>query len=94
MDSRTPRFDTPYVGNFVGGQGEFFREWETPQGKRTGRITFSDITTDSVYWELAISSDEGHTFPGLHTKPPTPQPHLLPLGNFRSGRKDFILQAI
>jgi len=62
MDSRTPRFNTPYVGNFVTGRGEFFREWETPQGKRIGRITFSDITTDSVHWELAVSSDDGHTW--------------------------------
>ena len=62
MDSRKPRFDTPYVGNFVDGRGEFFREWETPQGKRMGRITFSDITTESVHWGLAISSDDGQTW--------------------------------
>lgn len=62
MDSRTPRFDSPYMGVFTDGRGEFFREWETPQGKHIGRITFSDITTDSVHWELAVSSDEGHTW--------------------------------
>jgi len=62
MDSRTPSFGTPYAGDFVAGRGEFFREWETPQGKRKGRITFSDITADSVHWDLAVSSDDGHTW--------------------------------
>ena len=62
MDSRKSRFDMPYVGAFVDGRGEFFREWETPQGKRMGRITFSDITTESVHWGLAISSDDGQTW--------------------------------
>lgn len=62
MDSRSPRFGTPYSGNFVEGKGEFFRDWETPQGKRIGRITFSYITADSVHWDLAVSSDEGSTW--------------------------------
>lgn len=58
MDSRSPRFGAPYAGNFVNDTGEFFRAWDTPQGKSLGRITFSDITPDSVHWELAISSGE------------------------------------
>lgn len=62
MDSRTPRFGTPYVGSFENGKGEFFREWDTPQGRRIGRITFSDITSTSVHWNLAISSDEGQNW--------------------------------
>lgn len=62
MDSRTPHFGTPYTGNFQEGKGEFFSEWETSQGKRMGRITFSNITRGSVHWELAISSDEGQTW--------------------------------
>ena len=62
MDSRTPRFGTPFVGSFENGRGEFFREWESPQGKRMGRITFSDIAPDSVHWDLAISSDEGQSW--------------------------------
>jgi hypothetical protein len=62
MDTRSPRFGDPYAGNFIDGRGEFFREWETPAGKRTGRITFSDITPDSLNWTLAISSDEGKTW--------------------------------
>jgi hypothetical protein len=59
MDTRSPRFGAPYEGTFDGGKGEFFREWETPQGKRRGRITFSDTGPDSVHWDLAVSRDEG-----------------------------------
>lgn len=62
MDTRTPRFGLPYSGTFKDGRGEFFRELETPQGKRTNRITFSDITSNSVNWELAISSNEGQSW--------------------------------
>ena len=65
MDSRTPNFGSPYVGGFHEGEGEFFREWETPQGRRMGRITFSDITPHSVHWDLAISSDEGQSWTTL-----------------------------
>jgi hypothetical protein len=65
MDTRTPRFDGPYAGGFDEGRGEFFREWETPQGRRLGRIVFSDITPDSVDWELAISNDEGQSWSAL-----------------------------
>lgn len=62
MDTRSPSFGSPYVGGFEDGRGTFFREFETPQGVRRGRITFSEITLDSVDWELAISSDEGQTW--------------------------------
>ena len=65
MDSRTPRFGEPYVGNFDQDQGQFYKEWQTPQGKRLGRITFSNITLNSVVWDLAISSDEGQTWTSL-----------------------------
>jgi hypothetical protein len=65
MDTRTPHFGGPYAGNFNAGQGRFFREWESPQGLRTGRITFSDITADSVKWELAVSNDEGQSWTPL-----------------------------
>ena len=53
------------VGDFAGGRGEFFREWETPQGRSRGRITFSDVTPDSVDWELAISTDGGESWSTL-----------------------------
>lgn len=62
MDSRTPRFGIPFIGSFENGKGEFFRAWETTQGKRIGRITFSDITSASVHWDLAVSSDEGQNW--------------------------------
>ena len=65
MDSHTPHFGNPYSGGFERGKGEFFRKWETPQGKRMGRITFSDITPDSVHWDLAVSSDEGQSWTTL-----------------------------
>jgi hypothetical protein len=65
MDSRTPNFGTPYIGGFSKDNGEFFREWEVPQGKRIGRITFSNITPDSVGWELAVSSDERQTWSAI-----------------------------
>lgn len=65
MDTRTPHFGGAYVGNFDQDKGSFFREWETSEGKRTGRITFSDITVDSVTWELAVSTDEGQNWTPL-----------------------------
>lgn len=65
MDTRVPRLGGPYVGSFDENKGEFLREWETPQGKRLGRITFANITSDSVDWELAISSDEGNSWSPL-----------------------------
>jgi hypothetical protein len=67
MDSRSTSFGPPYAGGFSGGRGEFFREWETPDGTRVGRITFSDIRPDSVDWELAVSSDGRRTWTVLWT---------------------------
>lgn len=67
MDSRAPRFGVPYSGGFDGDRGEFFRLSETPRGERTDRITFSDITPDSVMWELAVSGDGGQTWTTLWT---------------------------
>lgn len=57
MDTRSRYFDTPYVGDFADSRGEFYREWTTPEGTRVGRITFSNISRDSVSWSLAVSSD-------------------------------------
>lgn len=57
MDTRSRNFDAPYVGGFADGKGEFYREWETADGKRVGRITFSDISPSSVDWRLDVSSD-------------------------------------
>jgi hypothetical protein len=67
MDTRSPRFGSPYVGTFAAGRGEFFREWETPQGPRAGRITFSEIRKNTVNWALAISTDERRTWQTIWT---------------------------
>ncbi len=67
MDTGRPYFGTPYSGSFEKGRGEFFRTWQTPKGERMGRITFSNISGDSVDWELAISKDEGKSWSALWT---------------------------
>lgn len=49
-------------GKFENGKGEFFSENSTPNGKRMSRITFSNITENSVDWDLAISEDNGENW--------------------------------
>ncbi|MGD9967470.1 MAG: hypothetical protein AB7Q23_10080 [Hyphomonadaceae bacterium] len=65
MDSHAPRFESPYVGNFENGRGEFRREFATPDGARLGRIVFDNITPETVNWELSVSSDEGQSWTAL-----------------------------
>lgn len=67
MDTRAPLFGNPYIGQFTDGRGEFFREWGAPDGPRKGRITFTDITENTVRWELAVSTDSGRTFNSIWT---------------------------
>jgi hypothetical protein len=62
MDRRHPDFGAPYVGNFDGDRGQFFRKVETPAGARTMRITFSQRGERQVDWELASSPDDGKTW--------------------------------
>ena len=50
MDSRTKKLSDPYIGKFNGQRGEFFRDDETG----LSRITFYNITPDSVKWELQV----------------------------------------
>jgi hypothetical protein len=50
------------AGNFTNGKGVFFSESDTPKGKRFSRITFSDITDNSVHWDLATSGDGGNNW--------------------------------
>jgi hypothetical protein len=57
MDSRNPVFGAPYVGRFQDGVGRFYRTWRADDGQRHGRIRFSDITANSVCWDLAVSSN-------------------------------------
>ncbi|HSN72966.1 MAG TPA: hypothetical protein VLT59_15725 [Steroidobacteraceae bacterium] len=64
-DSLTPGIAAPYVGSFAAGRGEFFRD--SPAEGRLSRISFSDIAPDSVFWALAISSDEGRTWTDVWT---------------------------
>jgi hypothetical protein len=65
MSSRTPRFGNAFEGNFHGGRGEFFSTRQGPRGKQLSRITFSNITKNSVHWDLAISNDDGKTWTTL-----------------------------
>ena len=65
MSSRTPRFGNAFEGNFHDGRGEFFSTRQRPRGKQLSRITFSNITRNSVHWDLAISNDDGKTWTTL-----------------------------
>lgn len=57
MDSRHPILGEPYKGTFAAGGGTFFRSWQTEEGEsRQGRIRFRDIQSDTVRWDLAVSS--------------------------------------
>lgn len=62
MSSRTPRFGTAFEGGFQNGAGKFFSTRQGPRGKQLSRITFSNITRNSVHWDLAVSSDDGKTW--------------------------------
>ena len=62
MDSRNPAFDTPHVGGFNGARGEFFRDFDAPDGPRRSRISFEQRAPGDVLWELAVSADGGATF--------------------------------
>lgn len=65
MDTRNPSFGQPYIGRFEKEKGEFFKEWDSPEGKRTGRITFISVAPDSVHWDLAVSKDDRTTWTTL-----------------------------
>lgn len=65
MDTRSPRFGPPFTGGFLGGRGEFTRERDSPEGRQLTRITFSDVSEDSVHWELAVSADGGTSWSTL-----------------------------
>lgn len=62
MDTRSPSFGSPFVGGFADGRGQFFRAFETAEGKRVGRITFSEPAQNVVSWDLAISKDGRQTW--------------------------------
>jgi len=62
MDTESLQLGQPFTGNFSDDKGEFFLETETEKGKHISRITFSNITENSIKWDLAISKDGGKTF--------------------------------
>jgi hypothetical protein len=65
MDQRHPDFEAPYVGNFAGDRGEFFRKAETPEGPALNRISFERGDPQTVDWELSASADAGATWTPL-----------------------------
>ena len=62
MDTSTRKLGEAFTGNFKEGKGEFFLERETKRGKSINRITFSNITNNSVDWDLAVSNNNGKTW--------------------------------
>lgn len=62
MDNFNPTLGTGSKGNFKNGIGEFFHEQKTEKGKQISKITFSDITKNSLHWDLSISRDNGETW--------------------------------
>lgn len=68
LDSQTPVFGGTFSGHFdEAGVGRFYHERETDNGMRISRITFENVTDDSLDWELALSSDDGETWRPLWT---------------------------
>lgn len=66
MDSRRPTFGEPFRGGFRDGRGVFIRRGAAPDGSRRDyRIVFSDITPESLEWELDSSRDAGATWTPL-----------------------------
>jgi hypothetical protein len=54
--------ETPMIGSFENGRGEFFAQ-EVFEGKRVfSRFIWSNITATSCQWEQALSADGGKTW--------------------------------
>jgi hypothetical protein len=61
-DSRVGILDTPMIGSFEGGRGEFYDQ-EMFEGRSIYvRFIWSDITPASCRWEQAFSADGGKTW--------------------------------
>lgn len=61
-DSVHGTLDTPMVGGFADGRGEFYAQ-EPFEGKRVlSRFIWSNITATSCRWEQALSADGGKTW--------------------------------
>jgi len=60
--SKTGTLDSPLVGHFTNGRGEFFQH-DTYQGKPIlVRVVYSDITPTTFHTEQAYSADDGKTW--------------------------------
>jgi len=61
-DSLHGILETPMIGSFENGHGEFFAQ-EVFEGKRVfSRFIWSNITATSCRWEQALSADGGKTW--------------------------------
>jgi len=62
-DNLEPGHFHVWKGVFRDGKIDSFAEWGEASGERIrSRLTWSNITTDSVHWESARSSDGGKTW--------------------------------
>lgn len=62
VDNLTMELQTPLVGSFKNGKGEFFAD-DTYEGKKVkARFIWSDITRTAARWEQAYSTDGGKTW--------------------------------
>ncbi len=59
LDNNSLNMGTGVSGNFKNGKGEFFSESNNANGNNITRIIFSNITENSVHWDLAFSKDDG-----------------------------------
>jgi len=54
LDTRNRHFIPPATGKFQDGKGEFFSILDPNNSDIRARITFSNISTTSVTWDLAM----------------------------------------
>lgn len=84
-DNVTSILQTPMVGGFENGRGEFFAQ-EIFAGKSIfSRFIWSEITDSSCRWEQAFSSDGGKTWETNWIMEFTRQPEAWPSGPNRGG---------
>lgn len=62
VNKNRPVLESPVVGGFVDGRGEFFGD-DVHDGRPIRvRFIWSEITATSTRWEQAFSVDRGHTW--------------------------------
>lgn len=62
VDNLTMELQTPLVGGFKNGHGEFFADNVYEGKKIKARFIWSDITANSARWEQTYSTDGGKTW--------------------------------